>query len=377
MARRRGQNEGSITQLKDGRWQGRVTTGYKDGKVQRKAVYGKTRQEAAVEVTKILANMQKGIQPGNDRTTVKQFLADWLLGKEPTVRPTTYRSYKDTASLHITPYIGHIVLTRLTPTDVQKMMRALTSGGAKAPTVRYAVRVLRIALNDAARMELIGRNAAALVKTPKTEKHRVTPLTPEQATKLLEKATDDRMEGIYVLAVALGLRQGELLGLAWDDVDMEAGAVMVRAQLQRRDGALQRVPLKTEESRRTLALPAVALAALRRQRTRQKEARLLAGSRWQETGYVFTSTIGTPIDARNLIREYHDALQRAELPSARFHDLRHSAASILLAMGASLHEVKEALGHSRIATTSDVYAHLLDSVRQETAARMDRAFGTG
>jgi len=375
VVKKRGHNEGGVTELPDGRWQGRVTVGYKDGKQVRKAVYGKTRAEAAAAVTNILANMQKGIQPGNDRTTVNRFLDDWLIGKEPAVRPTTYRSYKDTVTLHVMPHIGHIVLTRLSPTDVQKMMRALTSGGAKPPTVRYAVRVLRIALNDAARMELIGRNAAALVKPPKAEKHRVVPLTLEQATKLLEKASDDRMEGIYVLAVALGLRQGELLGLAWNDISLDAGTLTVRAQLQRRDGKMQRVALKTEESRRTLALPAVVLAALRRQRTRQKEARLLAGSRWQETDYVFTSTIGTPIDARNLIRKYHDALQRAELPSARFHDLRHSAASILLAMGASLHEIKEALGHSRIGTTSDVYAHLLDSVRKETAARMDRAFG--
>lgn len=375
--KRRGRNEGSLTQLPDGRWQGRVTTGYKDGKIQRKSVYGKTRQEAAEKVTRLLADMQQGIQPGNDRQSVAAFLTLWVESRDGTVRPNTLKSYRDTVRLHIIPEIGRIALTRLSPQDVRAMMTSRAKAGVAPPSVRYAVRVLRIALGDAMRMELVPRNVATLVKPPKVAKQEMTMLTPAQATALLEAATEDRMEAVYAVAVTTGMRQGEVLGLLWDDVDLDAARVTVRYQLQRVGGALVRAPLKTGGSRRTLALPGVTVAAFKRQRARQKEARLIAGSRWQETGYVFTSSIGTPLDARNVVRHFHAALDRAGLPRMRFHSLRHSAASFLIAMGASLEDVKQSLGHSQISVTSDFYSHLLDEGRTETAARMDRAFGTG
>ena len=374
VAKKRGHNEGTISQRADGRWQGRVTTGYTDGKQVRKYIYGKTRQEVAEGMTRILGAMQHGIKPGDDRQSVAAFLASWIEAKDSTVRPNTLKSYRDTVRLHITPEIGRIALTRLSPQDVRAMMTARAKAGVAPPSVRYAVRVLRIALADAMRMERVPRNVATLVKPPKVAKKHITMLTPTQAAALLTAAADDRMEAVYAVAVSTGLRQGEVLGLTWEDIDLDASKVTVRYQLQREGGVLARVPLKTEKSRRTLALPGVTVAALKRQRTRQREARLLAGSRWQETGYVFTSTIGTPLDSRNVVRRFHAALSRAELPQTNFHSLRHSAASILIAMGASLEDVKQSLGHSQISVTSDFYSHLLDEGRKETAARMDRAF---
>jgi len=362
VAKKRGHNEGSISQLTDGRWQGRISVGYTDGKLQRKAVYGKTRQEAAEKVTRLLANMQQGIKPGDDRQSVGAFLLSWIDSKGGTVRPNTLKSYRDTVRLHITPEIGRIALTRLSPQDVRAMMTARAKAGVAPPSVRYAVRVLRIALGDAMRMELVPRNVATLVKPPKVAKKDVRILTPAEATALLTAATDDRMEAVYAVAVSMGMRQGEVLGLMWDDIDFDAGKVTVRCQLQREGGALVRVEVKTDKSRRTLALPGVTVAALKRQRTRQKEARLLAGSRWQDTGYVFTSTIGTPLDSRNVVRRFHAALERAELPRTNFHSLRHSAASILIAMGASLEDVKQSLGHSQISVTNDFYSHLMEGV---------------
>jgi len=319
------------------------------------------------------AELQRGKMPGNDRQTVDAFFTDWLADKKETVRPATYKSYSDTVRLHITPHIGHKILTKITPVDVRRLLSDLATSGVKPPSVRYTRTVLRAALNQAVRWELVSRNVAALVTPPKVQQREVHPLTMQEAATFLKAAKGDVREGVFAVAVATGLRQGELLGLVWDDVDLDAGVLKVRFQLQRFEGKLQRVPLKTEHSRRTLDLPAVALDALKRQRTRQKEARLLAGSRWQETDFVFTSSIGTPLDARNVIRGFHETLKRAGLPRTNFHSLRHSAASFLLAMGASSREIMETLGHTQIGTTMNLYAHMMPEARKETASRMDKA----
>ncbi len=369
----RGHHEGTTKKRTDGRWEARMSLGIINGKPRYKYYYGKTEAEVKAKMREGQADLQRGKMPGNDRQTVDAFLTDWLADKKETVRPATYKSYSDTVRLHITPHIGHKILTKITPVDVRRLLSDLTASGVKAPSVRYTRTVLRAALNQAVRWELVSRNAAALVTPPKVQRHEVRPLTIQEAATFLKAARGDVREGVFAVAVATGLRQGELLGLVWDDIDLDTGVLRVRFQLQRFEGKLQRVPLKTEHSRRTLDLPAVALDALKRQRTRQKEARLLAGSRWQETGFVFTSSIGTPFDARNVIRGFHETLERAGLPRTNFHSLRHSAASFLLAMGASSREIMETLGHTQIGTTMNLYAHMMPEARKETALRMDKA----
>lgn len=380
--RKRGQGEGSIYQLPDSRWRSVVNLGYewKDGKRVRcrKNIEGKTRAEVAAKLVKVQRDVQQGLPVANDTQTVKKFLTDWLEGNvKPAVRPHTYDSYALTVRLHIEPEIGTLILSRLTPQDVQRMMAKRTAANVGLPTVRYARRVLCIALNAAMKWGLVHRNVAALVSPPKVERHTVRPLTIEQAKQFVATARGDRFEAFFVLAVSTGLRRGEMLGLQWRDVDLASGTVTVRRQLQRIDGALTLVEPKTEQSRRTVNLPAVARAALTEHRIRQREERRAVGNRWIEHNLVFPCTIGTPQDVSDVRKRFLAILTRAKLPVIRLHDLRHSAASLMLAQGASAKEIQAMLGHTTISTTMDVYAHLMDEARQESARRMDAVFGTG
>ena len=193
---------------------------------------------------------------------------------------------------------------------------------------------------------------------------------------LLDAAVGDRLEALYVTALATGLRQGELLGLRWEDVDLEVRKTLrVSYSLARVKGKLELVEPKTARSHRTVVLPGVAVAALRAHRTRQRMERLVAGSRWQDAGHVFTTSIGTPLDAATVTRSFGRALAHAGLPHSRFHDLRHAAATFLLGQGFTLEDVKNMLGHSSIVLTSNTYGHLLEQRQREVARGMDVALG--
>jgi integrase len=377
MAGKRGQNEGSIYKRPDGRWCAQVNLGYVNGKRKRKYLYGDTRAEVAKQMTTILRDVQQGIPVATERLTVAAFLDRWLEDYvKPSVRPSTYADYETTARLRLKPALGRIGLTRLTAQDVQKMMNEGIRAGMPVATIRHARLILGIALGRATKWQLVAINAASLVEAPRTEQSEVRPLTPEQTMKLLKSIRGDRLEALYTVAVAIGLRRGEALGLTWDCIDFDAATLTVRFQLQRIDKALVRVEPKTARSRRTVALPSVVVDALRRHKIRQLEERLLAGSRWQDSGYVFTTTIGTPLDGRSVTRFFADALTRAELPHVRFHDPRHGCATLLLMRGASLRAIMETLGHSQIAVTANIYAHVGETIKRETAAMMDAALST-
>ena len=222
---------------------------------------------------------------------------------------------------------------------------------------------------------LVYRNVAKLVDPPRVPRHEIRPLTPEQARQLLDTADGDRLAGLYALALATGMPQGELLGLRWEDIDLDARRLYVRHALARVNGKLVLLEPKTERSRRTVVLPEVAVNALLAHRTRQRMERLVAGSRWQETGYVFTTTFGAPLDAATVTRAFQAALGRASLPHSRFHDLRHATATFLLAQGFTLEDVKNLLGHSSITLTSNTYGHVLEQRQQQVAAGMDAILG--
>ena len=214
-----------------------------------------------------------------------------------------------------------------------------------------------------------------------TDRGEVTPLIAADARAMLaaaigNAATDrpgDRLAALFRVALTLGLRQGEVLGLRWQDVDLNAGCLHVRHALQRIEGVLILKEPKTEKSRRTLRLPASVVAAIRAHRVRQIEERLVAGSRWRDTGHVFATTIGTPLDPRNVIRAWHRLLAEAGVERRPFHTCRHTAASLLLAEGVPLKVVQEVLGHSLLSTTADIYSHLTPAAFQEAADAMDRA----
>lgn len=322
----------------------------------------------------------------DERQTVAQYLAHWLHQcAKPVVRPSTFRRYGDMVRLHIAPELGAIRLSKLTPQHVQAFLNrkcgapsaSRTKVGRPTPrglsprTVRHCHAVLRVALGQALRWGLVSRNVAALVSPPRVEHTEVQPFNPEEARHFLGAVQGDRLEALYTVALACGLRQGEALGLLWDDVDLDAGSLRVCHALQRVDGVLTLVEPKTARSRRNIALPALVVKALRAHRARQLQERLLAGQRWEDTGFVFTTTIGTPLDARNVQDGFKAVLARAKLRQQRFHDLRHGAASLLLAQGVQPRGVMEILGHSQIGITLNLYSHVMPELLRDAADKMD------
>lgn len=379
---RRGAQEGSIYRRADGLWVGAVHLGYRDGKRRRKTIYGKTQREVRGKVTAALRAHEQGIPLPSDRLTVAAFLDGWLVTVRPTIRPSTFVSYQGHVRMHLVPALGRIALARLSPVEIRALMAAKLAAGLSPRTVQYIHAVLRRALGQALRDGLVARNVAALVEPPRVRRPEVRPLSPDQARTLLNAVAGDRLEALYTVALALGLRQGEALGLRWQDVDLDTGALRVRVSLQplprdlRPEGAprgsrLVLVEPKTARSRRTVTMPAVVVSALRQHRIGQLQERLLAGSRWREWGLVFTTTIGTPLEARNVSHRFHAILAAAGLPRIRFHDLRHSAATLMLAQGVSPRVVMETLGHSTIGMTMNVYAHVIPALQQDAADRMD------
>ncbi len=369
---KRGQNEGTITKRADGRWEAKINLGYKNGKRHRRSFYGKTRREVAEKLASALREHQQGLPVAAERQTVAQFLDRWLADVvQPAVRPKTHHSYAQLVRLHVKPALGHHQLTKLEPKHVQAMLNAKLASGLSPRTVQYIRAVLRRALGQAFKWGLVARNVAVLVDPPRSIHHETQFLPPFQARVLLEVVRGDRLEALYSVALALGLRQGEALGLRWRDVDLERGTLSVRTALQRVNSKLQLVEPKTERSRRTLPLPPTVLAALRQHRHRQLQERLVAGSRWNNSwDLVFTSTIGTPLDARNVVRHFKGALERADLPDMRWHDLRHSCGSILAAKKVPLRVIQEILGHSQISTTVR-YAHVVPEAQREAADLME------
>lgn len=349
--RRRGHGEGSIYRRADGRWCSVVDLGYINGKRVRKTVYGKTRKEVADKLPALLTAQQQGVALPTSTTKVTEFLQRWL----------------DEAVKHISPMIGRHRLDKLTRSHVQQMLNAKTNEGLSARTVQYIRAVLRVALNDAIRWDLITRNVAALAEAPRQSREEVTPLTADQIRTLFKEVADDRLEGLYVIAGTLGLRKGECMGLRWSDVDLEGRSMTLRKQIQRIGGKEQLVDLKTERSRRTLPLPDSVVKALRRRREREQQDITLAGDRWRgdEWGLVFPSTIGTPLNGSNILQQLRRHLEHAGLPEeCDFKALRHTAATTLAMQGVPVRTTMAILGHTQMATTSDIYSHVIEeSVR--------------
>jgi len=373
---KRGQNEGSIYRRKDGRWAGAINLGYIGGKLKRKTVYGATRKDVQDRLTHLLSDKQRGLPVVGEKQTVGDFIADWLESwVRPTVRPKTFSSYDDTARLHLIPTLGQIRLAKLTPQHIQSLLNERLRSGLSPRTVAYIRSILSIALARALKLGLVQRNVVQLVDRPNVARHEIQPLTVEQSRALLTAARDHRLGALFSVALALGLRKGEALGLRWQDVDFESGSLVISGALQRIGGALVRTETKNNSSRRMLRVPAAALRALREHRVKQMEERLLAGEKWQDCGLVFTTTHGTPLDPRNVLRHFARVLNAAGIAHVRFHDLRHSCATLLLAQGVPARVVQDILGHSAIRVTMDVYSHVMPSMRDDAARAMDSVLG--
>ena len=372
------QGAGNIRKRADGRWEARYSHTGPDGKSQRRSIFGKTQREVREGLTAALRAIDQGEAPITERQTVGQFLDRWLTDvAKPTVRPKTYHSYAALIRLHLAPALGHHQLAKLGPEHVQKMMNQKLAAGLSPRTVQYLRAVLRRALGQAVKWGVATRNVATLTDPPRVERPEMQVLTPDQARAFLDTVRGDRLEALYAVALALGLRQGEALGLRWQDVDLDADVLHVRVALQRIRGEKARlVEPKTRQSRRTLPLPPPIVAQLRTHRARQLEDRLLAGRRWQgeEWGLVFATTLGGPLDARHVVYYFKRQLGRAGLPDIRFHDLRHSCASLLLAQNVHPRVVMEILGHSTITLTMNTYSHVMPQAQRQAVELLQGLF---
>ncbi|HEV2066460.1 MAG TPA: site-specific integrase [Thermomicrobiales bacterium] len=368
MPTRRGHHEGTIRQRPDGTWEVRLSLA--GGR--RKSLYAKTRREVQDKLRATQRDLDVGVDVGARQQTVGQFLTRWLEDTaRPTIRPSTYASYAGHVHHHLIPALGHYPLAKLTPQHVQKLLNDKQQAGLSPRTVAYMRAVLRRALGYAVKWSLVSRNVATLVDPPRAVQKPVQPLSAAQVRILLDATKDDRLGPLIHVAIATGLRQGELFGLRWRDTDLDTGTLHVRYAMQRIDGVPTFVEPKTALSRRTIPLPPSAVAALRTQRLRQIEDRLLAGSRWQDWDLVFASGIGTPLDSRNVTTRFQRLLSKVGLPRQRFHDLRHCAASLLLAGGVPPRTIMGLLGHSQISLTMNTYAHLSPALERDAADRME------
>lgn len=377
MAKRRGDGEGSIYQAVDGRWRAEVSLGYKpDGKVKRKIIYGRTRADVSASLKKTLREQQLGINVRPERQTLSDFLQIWLEGTvAPKNRPQTLRSYQWIIESHLKPGLGKLSLEKLGPQRVQDFLAERHASGLSAGTVKHIRATLRAALSQAHRWQLVHQNAAKLVTVPRGERYKPTVLTPEQARVFLAAAKSHRNGSLLTTAITLGLRRGEILGLRWTDVDLQEGMLHVRHSLEREKGAgLRLSPPKSERAKRSLRLPAITLQALVEQRDRQEVDRQWAGSRWKDLDFIFTTSIGSPLPPEKVNGELSAVLTAAKLPKIRFHDLRHTSATLLLSLGVHPKLVQETLGHSTFQLTMDTYSHMMPTLRNEVADRMDSVF---
>jgi integrase len=369
---KRGQNEGSIYKRPDGRWTSVINLGYQGGKLKRQYFYGKTREEVAGKLSEATEKRRQGLPVVFERQTVSQFLDRWLKDcVKSSVRPNTYYSYEQNVRLYLKPHLGPIQLSRLGPQHIQSFMNTQLNEGRSPRLVQYQRTVLRCALNQAMKWNLVPRNAATLVDPPRYNKPEAAPLNPDEVNKFLKAIKQDPFETLFHVALTLGLREGEVLGLRWQDIDFQTGIVRIRGSLQRIDKKLQLVEVKTERSKRSLPIPKSLLSSLKAHRRRQLEQKMLAGAEWKEHDLVFTTGKGMPLFARNVIRSYHRLLSISQVKRRRFHDLRHSCATFLLAKNIPARTVMDILGHSNISLTMNTYSHVMREMLRDAAEAMN------
>ena len=380
MSGKRGNNEGSVYQEKTGvhkgKWVAAVTFRDAMGKLCRKRARADTRAEASIKLTQLRHDIDQGVPLATGQQTVKQYLSQWIEYSAPEgLKPNTLRTYTGHVHRHIIPTIGDRQLSKLNFQDVQELQRKLAAKGLQPATVVYCRKVLRKALQQAVRGGLLVRNPVDLVDAPRIPREEIHPFTAEQAQSFIKAVKDTRLGALYTIAAILGLRKGEILALRWTDIDLDSATLQVRATLTVLQGSFQLTTPKTPKSIRRIHLPAVVVSALQAHREEQERERQLRELRWQDTNLVFTTSVGTPISPRNLSRSFDALLPRLGLPSIRFHDLRHTAASVMIANGVPIKLVSEILGHSSIAITLQVYGHIYDEQRRDAANKLDELYG--
>lgn len=377
MSKRAASGESSIHKGTDGRWHGYVSMGLKrEGARDRRHVSGVRRVDVVAKVRDLERQRDSSVaQEAGRASTVADWLEHWLdTIAARKVRPRTLEGYRSKLRVHVVPALGHHRLDRLQPEHVEAFYAECERSGMAPASTLQCHRILSRALKVAMQRGKVARNVCMLVDAPSLVRAEVDPLTASEARRLLDAARGTRNGARWSVALSLGLRQGEALGLRWSDLDLDAGTLTVRRALQRQRGkGLVFVEPKSRAGRRTIVLPRPLREALRAQRAAQAEERLAAGSVWHDHDLLFAQVNGKPVEPRRDWQNWKELLSRAGVRDARLHDARHTAATLLMQQGVPARVAMQILGHSQISLTLGTYSHVVPELAEDAAERMERA----
>lgn len=367
----------TLTKRPDGRWQTQIRIGTNEkGRPQYRYLYAKTKADLQQKVNSVIAQIEGGTYADPHKITLGQWMAEWLEGRRPHIREATWQFYESLSRVHIIPALGKVQLNKITTRDIQRLLNEkltagrVTGGGLSPKTIKYIHVTIQAALKQAVRERLITVNPAEAVELPKDNPREMQTLSREQIGKLLDTARGGPFYMVLLLDLSTGLRRGELLGLQWQDIDFSKGTLTVKRQLTLGRGGIKLSEPKSKAGKRTITLPGEILQALKEHKRQQNETRLLMGEAYQNKDFVFATAEGDPISIHSLRHCFNKLLKEADLPEVRFHDLRHSYATLALGAGISPKVIQQILGHSQITVTLDTYAHVTREMQQEAADKM-------
>lgn len=398
MAKRRSNGEGSISKRLDGRYMGQVSIPNPiTGKSKRETFYGKTQKEVLEKINEIKYQVQTGTFTAENDITVGNWILTWLREyKDNRIKKGTLTNYTNYVNSHIIPYLGNIKLQELRADQIQGFYNHLLKEGRKKPsankesglsptTIKRIHIIINSALKQALKNGIINKNPASAVTIPKQLKHEIQPLSREEIQLFLETAKEDRLYAAFILECGTGLRRGELLGLKWQDIDLENKILQVNRSLvvqydvNAKDKGKKATYLefetpKTEKSKRVISIPDNVVAELKTHRIRQKEEKLRIGKYYTDEDLVFCNIDGSRLHPVSFVSYFKNLLKKAGVRDVRFHDLRHSVATLLLEMNEHPKVVQELLGHSTITTTLDIYSHVNLEKKEQAAAKLNTIF---
>lgn len=381
-SKKTGNGGGTIRKRTDGRWEARYTHGFdaESGKQIQKSVYGKTQSEVRKKLQAICTAIDTGNYIEPSKLTVGNWLDIWLKEYTGSIKPLTLKSYRTAINNHIKPSLGSIKLSSLGTHSIQTFYNNLLNGSEEIPglspkTIKNIHGVVHKALQQACEINYINANPSNACKLPRVKKTTIKPLSEAEISAFISAIKGHQFETLYLVTLFTGMRQGEILGLTWDTVDLQNGTILICHQLQRIDGIYEFVSLKNDKTR-TLTLPPYLIKLLHEHRATQNQWRLMAGTAWITNNLVFTNQLGGHLAHVTVSTNYKKIVKSINLPNARFHDLRHSYAVAALQSGDDIKTVQENLGHHTAAFTMDVYGHVSERMKQESANRMENFIKT-
>lgn len=364
-----------------GAWSYRLDLGFDDAGKRRQRQVGNfaTKREAQAALNEALAGLQQGAYVAPSKQTVREFLDTWIETVKPELAITAWTNYREVLKSYVLPHIGSVRLADLSAMDLKRWHGELLDHGRRDGTplavnsVKLAHRVLHRALADGVRWNVLPVNPASSVRVPKGEHKEMSVWTSEEARRFLDSLEHDRLRGLWALALHTGMRRGELAGLRWSDVDLDGGTLTI-AQQRTTAGSKTVTMAPKARSQRQLILADPTVSSLRKHLERQLIERFDAGVAWVESGYVFVDESGEPLLPQRITKMFAAAIARADVPTIRLHDVRHTMATNALAAGVHPKVVQEQLGHATIAVTMDIYSHVPQAVRREGAGRIAGLF---